>query len=203
MADSIKRADFGSVPTEKTDVLLDATALRVNVSIDRSKIRATAKLGPNTLLGRQDAAPGKYGPFFVNAEVTAHTAATAVYTVGATAAKKFVVGDNVVKKTAAGVVGTEERSITAINSSTGDITLSGANDFLAVGDFMVLADGTEKSESVVVLDEELDVTVAGASDLVGSAIHAGRLNENAIASGEIANLDKSKVQRLVFHKPQV
>lgn len=159
------------------------------------------KMPRNTLYGRQSASPGKYAPFFLNTAITAidDSGADSLITVSTDDVVYFKAGDSVTYyDVSEGKLAAETKDIKSVDTTTGVITLNGKFSTPPVAnDLLVLADGTELSKDVVLVEEDLDMANLG-SDVVTSAIYAGRIDENKI--NRATYLVKGDVQRLIIEK---
>ncbi len=179
---------------------------RFSVTIDRAAGRTgLGKVPRGALYGRQTAAPGKYAPFFINGTISSPTNTTNA-TVTVPDATLFKVGDVCTYwDESADALHTESKTITAVDLNTKVITFSGTWTTPPVaGDLLVLKDGTEQSEDVVVALEDVDFT--DTSPLVLTVGFRGTADATKISRnvfGTETVYDATKNPRLAFYAPTI
>jgi hypothetical protein len=177
----------------------------LGVTLDKAAGRTgIGRVPPGTLLSRQTAAPGRYSVFCLSGVISNPTNTTNATVDITNAASFFKVGDVCTFwRSATDVFSSETKTISSISGNT--ITFSGVWTTAPVaGDLLVLKDGTERSEEVVVVTDYVDFTDTGTQVvqvLYRGVVRADLINRFTLFGETL--IDTSRCQRISFNQPTI
>lgn len=207
----------GGISIDEEILVTHANINLIPITIDYTS--QIAKIPKGTLYGRQTASPGKYVPFMTLAKIASATNTTNFIATMETALEAgiFTITTDKIKLwdvDAGALIGVPSTGIALtvdiVDTSAGTVTCTGetVDCTPAAGDLLVITDGSELDEDIVVILEEIDFSVLTA-DIHTYALYEGMVKETKIKrlwdehTTPNCYITKTDVQRINFHKPQI